>query len=721
MSYEPGLVTHKISVGNSTKTILGANTTFTGVWEEVTKHTTVAIAVFGSNQTDGTLYIESSQDGGTTVNSVPYTIEDASFELPHIWNVVESHIRIRYVNGVTAQTGFFQIQTKYSNAQPLGLLQEAGDTINEHSNLQLGKSVIAGEKLDGSLNATGVYDNVKLLENGALKTGIPATVLFAASRPTDPVLPSGAAITIDPVLNSEANVLDSGWIPITSFMCVFTIITSDTVLQTYVMNASDTIGSNIQGSDFPVMQNAAGSNASVSGPSFSGYVRIVTVNTSGATANEYSIRSKGNQTATAGILLSIDSPVFGTLPATVNRSVAVGKDPNGVYNNVRSGGYVDAATTQTPLGSSGGFNSGCIYVNGYTQLSLELLSDAVGTLIGTWYTDEACTDPTRTLTIPYLTVNEFVPISSPTFGKYLVISYINGTVAQTDFHLSIKFSNNAISGFVLGLDTPIAPNAVANLQRVVNSADLDRNRDKIIGQGSQRKFGYNEKVSNNNFEVIWAGAYIDNIINYTFPQTAETLRVKAGGDSDDASAGTGARTILISGLDDNWDEVVESVTLNGASASVATTSLFYRVNSAEVLTVGTYSGSNIGDIVIENTTSAQELAYIPSGLGNTQQAVYSVPADKTAYITKIKVSVGQGNSADVRLFHIDNIDQLTAPFGAKYFEWGVEDYSGADVFTLSTYLKINEKNDIFADSKRITGGGTARVSFDFEYILVNNT
>jgi hypothetical protein len=706
--------------GNSTKILLASGEVFTGVWESPLQWNSSIISISGTLSTaEGTLYIEESDDASTIRTSVPYNISNPIIDVPKSWKNVERYFRIRYVNGAVTQTGAFSISTRYVN-DASSILATMGESINNNSTGAVVKSVIAGEKLDGNLDATNQYDNVKLLENGALKTGIPGTVLFEAKRPTDPTIPSGATITIDPVLNVEANVVDSGWIPITGFMCVFTVITGDTPLQVYVLNSSDTLGSNLQGNAFPIMENVAGSNTSVSGPSFSGYVRVVVVNTSGVTANEYSLLSKGNQTATAGILLSIDTPVFGSLPATVNRSVAVGKDPNDIYKNVRSDGYVDAATTEANLGVGGIFDSGCIFVNGYSQLSLELLSDQVGVLTGTWYTDAACANAVRTLTIPYGSVNEFVPISSPTFGKYLQIIYTNGGVAQTNFHMAIKFHSTSISGFVLGLDTPIAPNAVANLQRVVNSADLDRNRNKIIGEGAHRKFGYNETVANNNFEVIWAGAHIDGTLNYPFPQTAETLRVKAGGNVNDTSAGIGARTILISGLDENWDEVIEVVTLNGASASAATTATFFRVNHVEIVTVGTYGGGNTGNIVIENTASVQALAYIPTGLGNTQQAVYTVPADKTAYITKIKVSVGQGNSADIRLFHIDTADVLAAPFGPKHFEWGVEDYSGADIFTLATYLKVEEKNDIFADSQRITGSGQARVSFDFEYILVSN-
>jgi hypothetical protein len=130
--------------------LLGNGAEYTGAWEDVEKYSTVAIAIIGTLATDGTLYIESSQDGGTTVNSVPFAVPDTTFDLPHIWNVVEKYIRIRYVNGTTPMTGAFQMQTKYSNAQSLGLLQEAGDTITPQTDLQIVKAVGTGTNPDGT-------------------------------------------------------------------------------------------------------------------------------------------------------------------------------------------------------------------------------------------------------------------------------------------------------------------------------------------------------------------------------------------------------------------------------------------------------------------------------------------------------------------------------------------------------------------------------------------
>jgi hypothetical protein len=123
-------------------------------------------------------------------------------------------------------------------------------------------------------------------------------------------------------------------------------------------------------------------------------------------------------------------------------------------------------------------------------------------------------------------------------------------------------------------------------------------------------------------------------------------------------------------------------------------------------------------------STGTELAYVAATLGTTEQCVYTVPAGKTAYITKIRVSVGQSDSADVRLEHIENGDDITGTGGtftsAQKVEWEIEDFSGARDFNLDTYLKFDEKNHIYFEAQRITGSGTAQVSVDFEMYLITN-
>ncbi len=103
------------------------------------------------------------------------------------------------------------------------------------------------------------------------------------------------------------------------------------------------------------------------------------------------------------------------------------------------------------------------------------------------------------------------------------------------------------------------------------------------------KFGTNESVGTT-FAHIWPLGGI-----YNWPSVATTVRVASGGSSNDAALGSGARTIVVDGLDENFDIATEEITLAGSSASVSTTTTFIRVHRAFVTEVGSYGGVNAGE------------------------------------------------------------------------------------------------------------------------------
>ena len=109
---------------------------------------------------------------------------------------------------------------------------------------------------------------------------------------------------------------------------------------------------------------------------------------------------------------------------------------------------------------------------------------------------------------------------------------------------------------------------------------------------------------------------------------------------------------------------------------------------------------------------------IAASKGTTEQAITTIPANKTAHITEILVSVGQGDSADVKMFIVNNSDDLTTPFSSKVELWTVSDFSGAQTFSLDTHIKLDPKTDVWFESEKITGAGSARVSVDFFYYTV---
>lgn len=125
-------------------------------------------------------------------------------------------------------------------------------------------------------------------------------------------------------------------------------------------------------------------------------------------------------------------------------------------------------------------------------------------------------------------------------------------------------------------------------------------------------------------EDVWDGEGA-----YSFLSSATALKISSSS-TDDAAAGTGARTVRVIGLDSNWNEVSQDVTLNGQTGVSLSTSLI-RVYRAYVLTVGT-GGVNAGNIWVgtgDITTGvpANKYAGIMAGMGQTLMAVYTVPAD----------------------------------------------------------------------------------------------
>ena len=77
-------------------------------------------------------------------------------------------------------------------------------------------------------------------------------------------------------------------------------------------------------------------------------------------------------------------------------------------------------------------------------------------------------------------------------------------------------------------------------------------------------------------------------------QSSATVVKISSGDADDAAGDTGARTLFVGGLDANYLEINETVTMNGQTA-VNTTKSYLRVLDLEVLTAGS-SGWNEGII-----------------------------------------------------------------------------------------------------------------------------
>lgn len=127
---------------------------------------------------------------------------------------------------------------------------------------------------------------------------------------------------------------------------------------------------------------------------------------------------------------------------------------------------------------------------------------------------------------------------------------------------------------------------------------------------------------------------------YVYPPAATVMTVSSSNAADTA-AGTGARTVLVTGLNAAYAEISEVITLNG-TAGVNTANAFLRCHGLTVLSAGS-AGEAAGNIyqgtgVITAGVPAVVYAHIRLGWGTSQMTPFTVPASKTAYLLDISAS-----------------------------------------------------------------------------------
>lgn len=229
------------------------------------------------------------------------------------------------------------------------------------------------------------------------------------------------------------------------------------------------------------------------------------------------------------------------------------------------------------------------------------------------------------------------------------------------------------------------------------------------------KFGHIDDLGTS-LEDVWP---TNGIYTYlTSPVTLEAISSSA----NDAAAGSGAQTIRVEGLDGNFEEVTEDITMNGISATTATTQTFLRINRAYVLTTGTYGIGSDGDITIRtssggathatiNNTTADTVSW---DYGQTQIARYCVPAGKIAFLSRVTVQAESSKRADLAAYQRQNADDVTTPFsGARRVFFSCEGLSTLVTKPFDGPIFFPEKTDIIWQARMASGtNGRVTVSYD---------
>jgi hypothetical protein len=238
---------------------------------------------------------------------------------------------------------------------------------------------------------------------------------------------------------------------------------------------------------------------------------------------------------------------------------------------------------------------------------------------------------------------------------------------------------------------------------------LEIAKGSVVDHAAKRVTGVNSAVDTA-YEDVWGAGGI-----MTYPVAGEQWEVVSSS-ANDAAAGTGARTVVITYLDGDYVEQTETVTLNGATpvATVATDML--RPVSMNCVTWGTTAG-NAGTLTLRVAGAGNTRSVVLNdgsvSLNSSAGGRYTTPAGVTSYVMGMMVSSSKAQDVLVRL--------MVREFGLSGFQVAdtIASFRGAAYYDLSgSPIQLPEKTDAKLIAK--SSGTAAVVSVSMSVLEITN-
>jgi hypothetical protein len=247
-------------------------------------------------------------------------------------------------------------------------------------------------------------------------------------------------------------------------------------------------------------------------------------------------------------------------------------------------------------------------------------------------------------------------------------------------------------------------------RRLYDHTDLAIARGHTAGYRTLYKFGYNPDVDGTE-ETVWAEGG-----NYVWLDNAVTVFASSSS-ANDTGGGTGANTITIQGLDEDYNEIEESLTLNGQT-QVVTQLSYLRVYRAFVTLAGS-SGTSGGTIYLGSSGASggvPNTVYANLGLGNqTQIAAYTVPAGYTLYLDDINFTAGISQAGKVATCSFVSRDQGSNVFRTRF----INVLQSNQLITKFEYPQpYTEKTDL--ECRVRTDSSNNAIGASFQGVLIKN-
>lgn len=372
-------------------------------------------------------------------------------------------------------------------------------------------------------------------------------------------------------------------------------------------------------------------------------------------------------------------------------------------------------SSQEELGAGAEFTGEWVRLDNFVKILVTVNTDQVSANLGlvAEFTADPTADPVD-VTSDARTVS--FNVATGLFGGTYVfnvpksfyrIRYINGATAQSYF-LVQSILKKIVDG-----EQITTPLSVIKTQQTSNAVRIVSDLKKDIAMGLV-EYNKNFNVNGTRFQGVTDNETILTSITsetYQWPTSAQRVRVKAGGSTSDIVYGSGAKAVMVYGLDSNYDEISEVLYTAGASASAWTTKTFLRVNSVVTVASGSLK-TNAGLLVIENESDHFELSAMCPGFGRALSCVFTTSRQYSCVISRIMFMADSDHSVTFRGYFRDYAT------GTNYIINAMPGLRGPVESTQQNYIKFNPRTDFWATAQRISGSGPAEVSIVYELDLL---
>jgi len=226
--------------------------------------------------------------------------------------------------------------------------------------------------------------------------------------------------------------------------------------------------------------------------------------------------------------------------------------------------------------------------------------------------------------------------------------------------------------------------------------ELQVARRQIPGHTFVHRMARVPSMSVNTTGTLWD--VNDTVYPWSAWDTAGTISIAR------ASASDADKNVIVVGLDEDYNEFTETITLTAASGNTSIND-FKRIESVRM----NGTSVNVGNVTI--TKGGTTVARINAGIGQSLMGIYTVPAGYTAYLTQGVMTIQEGADATGTFYYRIPGDRFLV---GHTFEVASSEYH----YGFTCPFALPEKSDL--DVRATVRTNNAILTAAYDLILIQN-